>query len=763
MNPNSVAFEPRVFAITGMTCAGCARRVEVALGKLPGVISANVNLMMAEASVVLDPALQHSQGVVAAIEHAGYGASEKVANAPQAVEDESEVEAREARKRLVVAWGLTAPGMILMALHMTGVWMVPHHDVLEILLAIPVLAIAGSATFAQAAKTSFHLNPNMDALIALGSGAAFITGPLSWAGLPVASYAGVASMIMAFHLTGRYLEARARGRASQAIRRLLELGAKTARVERDGIEHEVPIDRVVAGDVLVVRPGEKIPVDGVVVSGQSAVDESMATGEPLPVEKGPGEPVIGATLNTFGALRVRATRVGQDTFLAQVIRIVQQAQGSKVPIQAFADRVTTIFVPAILVVALLTFLAWVLFPEPLRMILTWARPFAPWVPADSVSDLSRALCATIAVLVIACPCAMGLATPTALMVGTGVGAAHGILIRNGEAIQLLQSVRAVCLDKTGTVTHGKPALTDVVPVGGHTRRDVLECVLAVETMSEHPLARALVDAARAEGIRAVPVTGFQALPGKGASAARDGIAACAGNAAYLREQAVDLSSAADAIASMEREGKTVVLVAADGRLLGAIGVSDTIKPDSAVAIAAIKAMGKEVVLLTGDREQPARMIARAAGIDHVQAGVLPADKAKAVRELQQTFGVVAMVGDGINDAAALAQADVGIAIGAGTDVAIESADVILVRGGLSDLVTALRLSHATFAKIRQNLMWAFGYNILAIPLAMLGLLHPLLAEVAMAASSINVVVNSLSLKRFRPGLSGREDIEMRQL
>ena len=745
----SASATQRVFKVTGMTCAGCARRIEVVLNKLPEVTSATVNLMTEEATVVMDPARQDPRTVITAIQRAGYDAAEKLDETPVETVDEAEIHFRAARGRLWIAWALTAPSMLLMFFHMSGLWMVPHQDVVEVLLAIPVLAVAGAQTYAKAWKTSLHLSPNMDALIALGTGAAFITGPMAVAGMPVASYAGVAAMIMAFHLTGRYLEARARGRASQAIRRLLQLGAKTARVERRGAEIEIPIEHVVVNDVLIIRPGEKIPTDGMVISGESAVDESMATGESLPVDKKAGDEVLGATLNTLGALRVRATRVGKDTFLAQVIKTVQEAQASKVPIQAFADRMTAIFVPIILALAAMTFMAWLLAPDAMRAMASRFSPMFPWVHTGDLSPISAAVFAAVAVLVIACPCAMGLATPTALMVGTGVAAARGILIRKGEAIQAMRSVRAVALDKTGTLTHGKPAVTEVAPAPGNTKESVLTLAASVENASEHPIAIAIAAHAKAQGIVPPDVTGFRAIPGKGAVAQTGGQTIHVGNEEYLRELGIDLSSIEESVSRFQDEARTAVLVAADQVCIGALAIADTLKPDSAEAVRAIKALGKQVVMITGDHERTALAVARQAGIDRVLAGVLPAEKAEAIRKLQAELGPVAMVGDGINDAAALAQADVGIAIGAGTDIAIESADIVLVRGDLSSLVTAISLSEATFAKIKQNLLWAVGYNLLAIPLAMLGLLHPLIAEAAMAVSSINVVANSLRLRKFR--------------
>lgn len=731
--------------ISGMTCGGCVSSVEKALSSVHGVGGAKVNLMTEEARVGYDPDRVSPRELMASVKAAGFEAH-VLADEDEPI-DTAQEQLQQAWRRFVLAWALTGPVGIIMLLHMTGVWMPTYYWWLELFLGAPVLCIAGAATYAKAWKTSVHLAPNMDALIALGTGAAFVTTPMALAGIPIASFGAVAAMIMAFHLTGRYLEAAAKGRASQAIRKLLELGAKTARVERDGVEIEVPIDELNPGDVMVIRPGEKIPTDGEIIEGSTTVDESMATGESMPVEKGPGDNVIGATVNTVGAIRVRATKVGQDTFLAQVVQIVQEAQGSKVPIQEFADRVTTIFVPVILAIALLTFSAWYFAPGPMGSMAAIVAPHLPWLSVEGASRLSLALFATISVLVIACPCAMGLATPTALMVGMGVGASRGILIRNGEAIQRMCSINIICLDKTGTLTHGKPAVTGVTTESS-SHHAVLALAASVDANSEHPIARAIVDAAAQEHLELSPVTHFEAVPGYGVRALCNGEKVLVGKEAFLQQENIDTSSLSDAIRDYQNASNSVVVVASQGQAIGAIAVADTLKEDSRDAVKALQAWGAEVAMITGDNPHTAQAIARDVGIDRVLADVLPQEKAAAIGELQDQGNKVAMVGDGINDAAALAQADVGIAIGTGTDVAIEAADVTLVKGDLTTLVTAVKLSQATFSKIRQNLFWAFGYNILAVPLAILGLLHPLIAEAAMALSSINVVMNSLRLRSF---------------
>jgi len=732
--------------IAGMSCASCANTIEKALRKTPGVIKADVSFTSEEASVTVDPDKTDRDALVDAVKEAGYNATVVRATGTANADDETETELNQARRRMTLAWGLTGPVAVLMILHMTGIWHPPYWTWLEIVLAVPVLALAGAETFAKGWKTSRNLSPNMDALIALGAGAAFITGPMKLAGMPIESFAAVAAMIMAFHLTGRYLEARARGRASQAIRKLLELGAKTARIEEDGEEKEVPIDEVQPGHVMIIRPGEKIPTDGQVVHGQSAVDESMATGEPLPVDKAPGDEVVGGTINASGALKVKATKVGSDTFLANVIRIVREAQAAKVPIQAVADRITGVFVPIILLIALVTFVAWLALPGALGALAEVAAPYLPWVPVEA-SALSLAVFSAVSVLVIACPCAMGLATPTALMVGTGVGAGQGILIRNGEAIQAMRDLKTVCFDKTGTLTHGKPSVVEIAAEesSGHA---VLRAAASAERASEHPIARAIVQAAKDEGQPLDDTKDFNSSAGKGVSATVAGRRILVGKEDFLQNNDINTSAFSSKKNAFEEQGHTAVMVAADGEAIGVIAVADTIKEEAREAVDALKRQGLHIAMITGDNERTARSVANELGIDRVLANVLPEAKAEAVQDVMDEFGMTAMVGDGINDAAALAKADIGIAIGTGTDVAIESADVVLIQGDLDTLVTAIDLSRSTFTKIKQNLFWAFGYNLVAIPLAVAGLLHPLVAEAAMAFSSITVVSNSLRLRRF---------------
>ncbi len=742
-----VPTETVILPIGGMTCAACVAHVEEALGRLPGVVSAAVNLATEKATVTFIPGVVGIPDFKRAVAEAGYEVLEAPAEGAAAEEDEAERKMRQARFRMRVAWAFTVPILLWMLPEMLWGVMWPSHLVFNlgmILLAAPVLFWVGRRTYRSGLSAALHGYANMDTLITLGTGVSFLTGPASFF-FPVANYAGVAAMIMAFHLTGRYVEETAKGRASQAIRKLLELGAKTARIVRDGIEIEVPIEEVRVGDVMVVRPGEKVPTDGVVLEGESAVDESMATGESMPVEKRPGDEVIGATVNQDGLLKVRATRVGRDTFLAQVIRLVEEAQGSKVPIQAFADRVTAVFVPVVLGIALLTLVAWLAFPDLMRTLVT-AGSFLPWVNPN-LGTVTLAIISTVAVLVIACPCALGLATPTALMVGSGMGAERGILIRSGEAIQTLKDVRVVVFDKTGTLTKGRPEVTDVVPAEGMSEEELLYLVGSAERGSEHPLGRAVVERAGALGLVLADPAEFQALRGRGVAATVDGKRVLVGSRRLMEEAALSPAPLEDVLRRLEEEAKTAILVAVDGRIGGVLAVADPLKEDAVAAVQELHRLGLRVAMITGDNRRTAEAVARRVGIDEVRAEVLPDGKVAEVRRLQEQYGRVAFVGDGINDAPALKGADVGIALGTGTDIAIEAGDVTLVRGELAGVVEAIHLSRATFRKIRQNLFWAFFYNVVMIPLAVMGWMHPVLAEIAMATSSVTVVTNANTLRR----------------
>jgi len=733
-------------SIKGMHCASCALTVEKALGKQEGVKRASVNFASETATVEYDGALVTQADLISTVEKVGYGA-QSLERKERIEEDEEGKKVRSSRRRMVFAWIFTAPIVAWMILEMFFGITWPSMAVFTIgitLLAVPVVFWQGWQTIRSAFRAAFHLRANMDVLITMGTTVSFLTGPVSlFTALP--NYAGISAMIMAFHLTGRFIETAAKGRASQAIRKLIQLGAKTARLLVDGEEREVLIEEVKVNDLLIVRPGEKIPTDGVIVEGKGWVDESMATGESMPVEKTSGSEVIGATVNQEGLLTVQATRVGKDTFLAQVIRLVEECQGSKVPIQVIADRITAYFVPVILAVATVTFLSWLLFPGVFKPITEWASTFIPWVD-PTLGPLTLALLAGVSVLVIACPCALGLATPTALMVGSGIGAEHGVLIRNGEAIQTLKDVSIIVFDKTGTVTKGKPEVTDIVPSGDFDELRLLSVAASLESGSEHPLGKAVYENAKARGALVRKIHAFKAERGKGVQAELKGETVYAGSKNYLKEVGFPVEELAYLIDPLERAGKTVMILGSGGKLLGALALADTLKEDSVQAIGELRALGIEPAMITGDNRSTAEAIAAQVGITRVLAEVLPEGKVNEIRRLQEGAVTVAMVGDGINDAPALTQADVGIAIGTGTDIAIEASDVTLVRGDLSGVVTAVKLSRATFRKIRQNLFWALFYNLIAIPAAVFGLLHPVVAEVAMATSSVNVVTNANLLR-----------------
>ena len=754
--------ETTMIRIGGMTCASCSQAITRSLIKTDGVEDANVNLATEKATVTFYPGKTSYTKIKKAIEDTGYQVLEREDKKARFEEEalrEQKVLAT-AKNKFLTAWALTIPVMLWMIPEMFFGLALPNATVFNIgmiTLAAPVLFIPGWATYRSASKAIWHRNANMDVLIMLGTLASFLTGPPSFF-TPLANYAGVAAMIMAFHLTGRYVEAKAKGRASQAIRRLLELEAKTARILRDGKEVEVSIDEVGRGDLLIVRPGEKIPTDGIVEEGESGVDESMATGESMPVQKNPGDTVIGATINQRGLLKVKATKIGEETFLSQVIKMVEEAQGSKVPIQEFADRVTSYFVPTVLFLALITLVMWLVFPQVLGNIGVWASQFLPWVD-PTLGVVSLAIFAMVATLVIACPCALGLATPTVLMVGSGMGAENGILIRRGEAIQTLKDVKVMVFDKTGTITKGHPEVTDIIPAEGYSEKEVLALAASVEKGSEHPLAEAIIRKAEAEGLKLSALEHFEAITGRGIKAKIKGQSTVLiGNRKLMDETSIYYKSFEQELKRLEDEAKTVMLIAENGRCVGVVAEADTLKDDSVEAIVELKKLGLQTAMLTGDNRRTAEAIARKVGISKVLAEVLQDKKVARIRKLQEEEGVVAMVGDGINDAPALTQANVGIAIGTGTDIAIEAGDVVLVRGNLSDVVKAVKLSQITFRKIKQNLFWAFFYNMVMIPFAMVGLAHPVIAEAAMAFSSVTVVTNANLLRRtnLQPNYLKRE-------
>jgi P-type Cu+ transporter len=638
---------------------------------------------------------------------------------------------------------------MVLGIHLTS------HLVMEIVMVAGagfVLFGPGSETLKSAVISSKNLTPNMDVLIALGTVASLVTGIMALGyefGLfdsRFYSFAGIAAMIMAFHLTGRYIEAKARGRASEAITKLLTLEAKTARVIKNGEEIEVTLQELKTGDVMIIRPGEKIPTDGDVIEGKGSVDESMVTGESMPVVREKGDSVIGGTINTEGSIRVQATEVGEDTFLNRVVKMVEEAQGSKIPIQEFADRVTAVFVPVILALASITFMVWLIFPESLRPVLIWADSFIPWIITD-LEPVSQAFFVALAVLVIACPCALGLATPTALMVGTGLGAENGILIRKGEAIQRLEEVTVFVFDKTGTLTKGEPEVVNWISFDEEADDDLLKTkVAAAEFNSEHPISRAVLNFTGAENLPEAEK--FESYTGMGVKALVNGETILAGNMELLEKFSVvippDVEKSAE---SLLQKGETTIFMVVDSSVKAICGITDTIKEQTPGVISKIHELGFETVMLTGDQEKVAELIADKIGIKKVYARVKPDQKSNIIRELQEKGEVVAMVGDGINDAPALSQADVGIALGTGTDIAIEAGSMILVDGNPEAIIRALKLSKETFKKIRQNLFWAFFYNVVMIPVAMIGWMHPVLAEIAMAVSSINVVGNSRRLQK----------------
>lgn len=746
----------QTFAIEGMTCASCAQTIEKAVGKLSGVDKASVNLATEKMQVSYNPSAISVSDVTGAVSNSGYAAVLETTD----TQDHSRAEKREKKekrmKQLSNRFGIsiifTIPLLIISMGPMVGMPLPNIVDpminafnfsLLQLILTLPIMVVSWEY-FQKGFKTLFKGHPNMDSLIALGTAAAFVyslaatigTG-LGYGNFSDLLYYEVTGVILTLHTLGLFLEERSKGQMSSAIEKLVNLAPKTARVIRNGVEQEITVDEVALGDVIRVRPGESMPVDGVVVEGRTSVDESMLTGESIPVEKESGDEVIGASINKNGSIDYRATRVGSDTTLSQIIKLVEDAQGSKAPIARMADIITGYFVPIVIALAVLAGIAWLIAGQ------------------SGIFALS----VIITTLVIACPCALGLATPTSIMVGTGKGAEHGVLIKSGEALETTHNLDTIVFDKTGTLTEGKPIVTDILVTPLITKENLLYYAASGETGSEHPLGEAIVQKSKEENMTLAKPDHFEAIPGHGIRVEIEGKDMYIGNRKLMLEQKIDLSSMEKESDRLADEGKTPMYLSVDGELAGIIAVADTLKENSMKAVKELRRRGVEVIMITGDNKRTAKAIAKQVGIDSVLSEVLPEDKAEEVKKLQEAGKKVAMVGDGINDAPALAQADVGIAVGSGTDVAIESADIVLMRNDLTAVLTAIDLSHATLRNIKQNLFWAFAYNLVGIPVAM-GLLYifggplmsPMFAAVAMSFSSVSVLLNALRLRRFKPAV-----------
>ncbi|MDZ3956786.1 heavy metal translocating P-type ATPase [Bacillus bombysepticus] len=727
------------FTVSGMTCAACANRVEKRLNKLDGVNKATVNFALESATVDFNPDEVNVNEMKSAITKLGYKLEVKPDD-QDASTDHRLQEIERQKKKFIISFILSFPLLWAMVSHFSFTSFIYLPDMLmspwvQLALATPVQFIIGGQFYVGAYKALRNKSANMDVLVALGTSAAyFYSVYLSIQSIGSSKhmtdlYFETSAVLITLIILGKLFEAKAKGRSSEAIKKLMGLQAKTATVVRDGTEIKILIEEVVAGDIVYVKPGEKIPVDGEIVEGKSAIDESMLTGESIPVDKSIGDVVIGSTINKNGFLKVKATKVGRDTALAQIIKVVEEAQGSKAPIQRVADQISGIFVPVVVVIAIITFAVWMIFVTP--------------------GDFGGALEKMIAVLVIACPCALGLATPTSIMAGSGRSAEYGILFKGGEHLEATHRLDTVILDKTGTVTNGKPVLTDVIVADGFNENELLRLVGAAERNSEHPLAEAIVEGIKEKKIDIPSSETFEAIPGFGIESVVEGKHLLIGTRRLMKKFNIDIEEVSKSMEALEREGKTAMLIAIDKEYAGIVAVADTVKDTSKAAIARLKKMGLDVVMITGDNTQTAQAIAKQVGIDHVIAEVLPEGKAEEVKKLQANGKKVAMVGDGINDAPALATANIGMAIGTGTDVAMEAADITLIRGDLNSIADAIFMSKMTIRNIKQNLFWALAYNALGIPIAALGFLAPWVAGAAMAFSSVSVVLNALRLQRVK--------------
>lgn len=725
------------FDITGMTCAACSTRVEKGLNKMEGISLANVNLALEKATVEFNPAEVTIADIIAKVEKLGYGAHQK--QEEQAQVDYREKHIKDQQRKFIISVILSLPLLWTMVGHFsfTSFLYVPDflmNPWVQLILATPVQFIIGKQFYVGAYKALKNGSANMDVLVAMGTSAAYFYSlyqAIVTAGTNHAPhlYFETSAVLITLILLGKLFEARAKGRSSEAIKKLMSLQAKTAIVIRDGAEKEIPLEEVVIGDTILVKPGEKIPVDGEVVEGTTAVDESMLTGESIPVDKNTGDVLYGSTINKNGFIKMKATKVGRDTALAQIIKVVEDAQGSKAPIQRLADKISGIFVPIVVGIAILAFIVWMI----------WVQP----------GEFTPALEVLIAVLVIACPCALGLATPTSIMAGSGRAAEFGILFKGGEHLEQTQGIDTVVVDKTGTVTHGKPVLTDVFVADGQDEAEFLSLIGAVEKQSEHPLAEAIVQGIQEKGIQPSDVQSFENIPGYGVKATVSGQEVVIGTRRLMQKYGIDIESVLPEMEVLERNGKTAMLAGINGQYAGLVAVADTIKDTSKEAIHRLQEMGIKVIMMTGDNERTAQAIGKEVGVDDVIAEVLPEGKAEEVKKLQDQGKKVAMVGDGINDAPALATAHIGMAIGTGTDVAMEAADITLIRGDLNSIADAILMSRKTMKNIKQNLFWAFAYNTIGIPIAAAGFLAPWVAGAAMAFSSVSVVLNALRLQRVK--------------